>query len=648
MALKKLKWLKFLFVDRNEAETEQSYWNEKRKKHLAGEHTEGRVNELGVTETGPPSLSVAVAAGRALDTEGNDPEVESPQEVDCTALVPTTGEVTVFITLRYNTVESDPYFVDEIGDFQNKFVQDSFVLEATTDVPVAPVLELARFRLGAGATAIVDAADPDNPGLNEIDLRFVKISDKISLALGELSDVDPNEAAAFNGMNAPSVTNPIATVQDVTSATAALGPLDAEVAAARGTQGSLDARLDGALAEDGSLKPHAAAHQAAGSDQLSVTGLSGDLADPQDPKLHAAAHQAAGADQLNVTGLSGDLADPQDPKLHAADHQAAGADQLNVAGLPGVLAEPQNPVSHALDHQNGGVDEISVAGLSGALADPQDPASHAARHQMGGLDEINVGGLSGVLADPQNPQNHASRHQNGGVDEINVGGLSGVLADTQKITGLQDGLSVAVRPALNFRQAFAVADNAGQNRADVDLDVKPHYAAQLGGVFGGAVAVNVDVSSDGWIDLKGVRLPNAGSPIAKMELGTSGAMLPPFGQKFNTTKLRFAFYPETTPTGSEKVRFWVSAEVRGGVIISIFDPAWFRFNFYFDVNVGTSGTQFFLHVVDFALTNWPPGQPQIWTMGLGRNADHANDTFPGNVVVLRPMLFWWENSSEWL
>lgn len=38
MALKKLLWRKYLFVNRIEAETEQTYWNEKHKKHLAHEH----------------------------------------------------------------------------------------------------------------------------------------------------------------------------------------------------------------------------------------------------------------------------------------------------------------------------------------------------------------------------------------------------------------------------------------------------------------------------------------------------------------------------------------------------------------------------------------------------------------------------------
>src|SRR3990172_13206361 len=150
MALKKLKWLKYLFVNRTEAETEQSYWNEKRKKHLANEHSEGVVVGLEVTETTPPSLKVQVHGGRALDADGNDPEIESVQEIDLASLVPASGTKTVYITLKHNEVEVDPYFVDEIAGYQNKYVQDSYQLEATISAPSAPAVELARVNLGAG------------------------------------------------------------------------------------------------------------------------------------------------------------------------------------------------------------------------------------------------------------------------------------------------------------------------------------------------------------------------------------------------------------------------------------------------------------------------------------------------------------------
>lgn len=251
MALKRLKWLKYLFVNRTEAETEQQYWNEKRKKHLAKEHSDGIAVGLEVTEAAPLSLSVEVAAGRALDAQGNDPEIESVQEIDLASLVPASGTRTVYITLKHNEVEVEPYFVDEIGDYQNKYVQDSYQLEVITSAPSAPAVELARVVLNAGVTAITDAVDPKNPQTNEIDLRYRKHSGKEVLAFRDLSDIDENEADALNSMNNPSALNPIATFQDVDDK---LQPVEDEVSAARGTKASIDSRLDVMLNDDGSFK----------------------------------------------------------------------------------------------------------------------------------------------------------------------------------------------------------------------------------------------------------------------------------------------------------------------------------------------------------------------------------------------------------
>jgi hypothetical protein len=320
VALKKLKWLKYLFVNRLEAETEQTYWNEKRKKHLANEHSEGVVTGLVVTETSPPSLSVAVAAGRALDTEGNDPEVESPQEIDCAALVPASGEVTVYVTLRYNTVETDPYFVDEIGAYQNKFVQDSYVLEASTQAPAAPEIELARFRLGAGATEIRDAADPDNPGLGEIDLRQVKHSGKEVLALRDLSDVDADEADAFNAMENPSAANPITTVS---RADAIVAPVRGEVVAARGTRPSLDGRLDVMLNDDGSFKGITKITPAA---PLTGGGTAGDVPLGIADATPAARGAMSAADKAKLDGIEpGATADQTAAEILAALKTVDGA-----------------------------------------------------------------------------------------------------------------------------------------------------------------------------------------------------------------------------------------------------------------------------------------------------------------------------------
>ena len=270
MALKKLLWRKYLFIGRTEAETEQSYWNDKRKKHLAAEHTEGIVNGLGVTETDPPSLSIEIAGGRALDTLGSDPEVESVQEIDLTSLVPGSGTQMVYIALSFNESEVEPYFVDETGEYENKYVQDGVLIEVLTSAPMDPKLELARIELAAGATEITDAAAPGSPGMNEIDLRYRKYSGQVLLDLKDLNDVSEDEANAFNNMNAPSASNPIATAQDVDDA---VDPVATEVAAARGSEGSLDERLDGALAEDARAEEAASWADAGQSERATAAAI---------------------------------------------------------------------------------------------------------------------------------------------------------------------------------------------------------------------------------------------------------------------------------------------------------------------------------------------------------------------------------------
>jgi len=96
---------------------------------------------------------------------------------------------------------------------------------------------------------------------------------------------------------------------------------------------------------------------------------------------------------------------------HAATHQAGGSDQLNVEGLPGVLEEPQKVHVYYDGDNHVTVKKVNFgAGLSvrtlsedtayisveGAAA-----GAHAASHQPGGIDELNVEGLKGVLEEGQ-------------------------------------------------------------------------------------------------------------------------------------------------------------------------------------------------------------------------------------------------------
>jgi len=423
MALKPLKWLKYLFINREEGKTEQSYWNEKRKKRLANEHSEGVALGLEVLETAPPSLTVRVNAGRALDTEGNDPEVESIQQIDCWALVPASGEQLVFITLRYTSVETDPYFVNEFGQTQNKYIQDSAVLEATPVPPTAPVLELARIRLEAGATAIRNAADPNIPGPNEIDLRQVKHSGKEVLALRDLSDVDPAEADAFNGMENPSATNPIATVSKADSIVA---PVRDEVVTARGTKPSLDERLDVMLNDDGSFKGITKITPAA---PLTGGGTAGDAPVGIDDATPTARGAMSAGDKAKLDGIEpGATADQTAQEILDALKTVDGAG----SGLDADLLD--------------GSQHRGLGGAEHALVTPADPGFMAA------LDKAKLDGIeSGATADQTAAE---------------------ILAAIKTVDGPGSGLDADTLDGLDSSafQALKIAWGTLREGASVDLD----------------------------------------------------------------------------------------------------------------------------------------------------------------------------------
>lgn len=83
---------------------------------------------------------------------------------------------------------------------------------------------------------------------------------------------------------------------------------------------------------------------------------------------------------------------PREPLAHKVTHQNAGTDEISVAGLSGVLADSQlsswsqvsgkpstfAPSAHKASHQDGGSDEIDATGLVGAGGGPTDRGDPAA------------------------------------------------------------------------------------------------------------------------------------------------------------------------------------------------------------------------------------------------------------------------------
>ena len=386
MALKRLKWLRYLFVGRTEGETEQQYWNEKRKKHLANEHSAGIVTGLEVTATSPSSLRVRVAGGRAVDSLGNDPEVETVQELDLASLVPPVGETTVYIALSFTEAEVEPYFVDEIGEYQNKYMQDGAHLEVLTIPPSAPAIELARVELTAGAIDIPDAADPESPGADEIDLTHREFSGKEVLALEDLADVSSDEAAAFNGMNSPSGTNPVATLSDVATGVA---PIEAEVGAARGSKSSLDGRLDTMLNEDGSFKGITGITPAA---PLTGGGTAGDVPLGISDATPSARGAMLAADKAKLDGVeAGATADQTAQEvldsLKTVDGDGSGldADLLDGSQHRGLGGDEHAIVVPSAHGFMSAADKTKLDGIeTGATGDPTAPEILAALKTVDG------------------------------------------------------------------------------------------------------------------------------------------------------------------------------------------------------------------------------------------------------------------------
>ncbi len=58
--------------------------------------------------------------------------------------------------------------------------------------------------------------------------------------------------------------------------------------------------------------------------------------------------------------------------LHATTHEAGGTDEISVAGLTGLLATPQTPTLHATTHEVGGGDEILLENLATAAMTATD------------------------------------------------------------------------------------------------------------------------------------------------------------------------------------------------------------------------------------------------------------------------------------
>ena len=174
MAIKRLNWLKWLRPGQTGLQTEQEYWNEKRRRHMSNEHSQGVVEGLAVTE-GSTALHVDIATGRAIAPNGDDIVIESIQDLDLSSYA--AAGALVYIVTEFAETLTDPYYVPQIGSSQSKYHQESPTVTHQSSAPTGDQVELARVNVIASATDITDPANPLDPQNNEINLLNRKVSE---------------------------------------------------------------------------------------------------------------------------------------------------------------------------------------------------------------------------------------------------------------------------------------------------------------------------------------------------------------------------------------------------------------------------------------------------------------------------------------
>ena len=181
---KRLNFFTGFFTTAKDWNDGQEYHLERRKLHNRRLHTpgvmRGELDELRVMAGG--GLNVEIRRGAALDAEGHEIYLEQSRTL---TIVPSENTAKlVYIAIKYHEQPSDHVVNVENDQYSgDRRIAEIPIVELTATAPDnLDSIELARIDVQPGATEISDAADPDNPGGNEIDLRFVKYAGSVGVS----------------------------------------------------------------------------------------------------------------------------------------------------------------------------------------------------------------------------------------------------------------------------------------------------------------------------------------------------------------------------------------------------------------------------------------------------------------------------------
>jgi len=161
----------------------QVYHLAKRRLHNRGLHTPGVLRGVGddLRVEAADGLDVRVLSGVALDGQGNEICLAQPRTLSLNP--PDTVSQLFYVTIEYG--EQQVEYVENVETPQysgHTRVAEIPILRITSARPDNQTsLELARIDLQSGVTEIAYPADPENPGGNEIDRRYVVWAGSVSV-----------------------------------------------------------------------------------------------------------------------------------------------------------------------------------------------------------------------------------------------------------------------------------------------------------------------------------------------------------------------------------------------------------------------------------------------------------------------------------
>ncbi len=168
---KRVHFFKY-FLTENDWNDRHAYHLQKMRLHTSQMHGMGiqdGASSLRVRQTDPASLKVEITPGIGTDSMGRDIFVPANDSMSVD-LSKFQLPATIYLKIVYQEMASERCRMSD-GRIENRYFRESYRFIASDRPADDNQLELARVAVTADCAHISDAADPLNPGPNEIDMR---------------------------------------------------------------------------------------------------------------------------------------------------------------------------------------------------------------------------------------------------------------------------------------------------------------------------------------------------------------------------------------------------------------------------------------------------------------------------------------------